>query len=234
MVVLALAGYKGSGKDTAAEFLAKERNYCRYAFADKLKDNVADQYAIDRSWLDDPKMKECAILTRPVVSTDRFTRNVITFMAKEFASESGAKYDHAVFNAETNQLVGIRANTKEKTPLFWSPRALAILEGSSKRSVNPNYWVDIVVGQIYTNHNVSAENVVITDLRYGSEVTRLKEAFGNKLVTARVVRGESTSQDPSERDLDDHDFDYYLYNQGSKDDLYAAVNKLADYCRLMG
>jgi hypothetical protein len=227
MIVLALAGYKGSGKDTAAEFLTKECWFRRLAFADKLKENVAYAYNINRSSLDDPKLKEAPLLSMPVVSTDRFTRNVLVFMAKEFSATTGEKFDHAVFSATTNQLLGVRAKDGKTTPLYWSPRSLAILEGSTKRSVNPNYWVDYVVDQIKDPEVESNRHIVITDLRYKSEVARLKEVFGDSLVTARVVRNESTSEDPSERDLDDHEFDYYLYNQKDKTYFYSELDNLS-------
>lgn len=224
MVVLALAGYRGSGKDTAAEFLIKEWDYRRLAFADKIKENVAYAYNIERSSLDDPKLKDSPLISMPVVSTDRFTRNVLVFMAKEFVATSGEKFDHAVFSSSTSQLLGVRSKDGGTTPLYWSPRALAILEGSTKRAVNPNYWVDYVISQI--NKDLD-QNVVITDFRYKSEAARLKEVFGDNLVTARVVRNDSLSQDPSERDLDDYDFDYYLYNQKSKAEFYSEVNNLS-------
>ena len=227
MIVLALAGYKGSGKDTAAELLTKEWNYRRLAFADKLKQNVANQYNINRSSLDDPKLKDSPLLSMPVVSTDRFTRNVLVFMAKEFAAGTGEKFDHAVFSTTTNQLLGVAAKDGKTTPLYWSPRALAILEGSTKRAVNPNYWVDYVIDQIKDPEVDTNENIVITDLRYKSEVARLKEVFGDNLVTARVVRNDSMSQDPSERDLDDYEFDYYLYNKTGKAEFYSEVNSLS-------
>jgi hypothetical protein len=227
MIVLALAGYKGSGKDTAAEFLTREWNYRRLAFADKLKENVAYAYNINRSSLDDPKLKDSAILSMPVISTDRFTRNTLVFMAKEFAAASGEKFDHAVFSATTNQLLGVRSKDGKTTPLYWSPRSLAILEGSTKRSVNPNYWVDYIINEIKDPEVDTNENIVITDLRYRSEAARLKEVFGDSLVTARVVRDHSMSQDPSERDLDDYEFDYYLYNQKGKAEFYSEVNSLS-------
>jgi hypothetical protein len=144
-------------------------------------------------------------------------------MAKEFVTKTGEKFDHVAFNAETNQLVGVKAKSGESMPLYWSPRSLAILEGSTKRAVNPNYWVDVVVDQI----NKSQSNAVITDMRYKSEAARLKEVFGNELVTARIIREASTSEDPSERDLDDYNFDYYIDNKTTMSNYFDEIMKLA-------
>lgn len=38
MKVIAISGYKPSGKDTSAEILVKDHNFMRVAFADVLKD----------------------------------------------------------------------------------------------------------------------------------------------------------------------------------------------------
>jgi len=48
MKVLWLSGFAGSGKDTVAAILCKKLDYYRVAFADMLKDYVAEKYRFNR------------------------------------------------------------------------------------------------------------------------------------------------------------------------------------------
>lgn len=192
--VVAISAWKGSGKDTAADYLIKEHNFTRFGFADTLKDIVAEQYNIPREHCDNPEFKEKPIKHLPVVTKDKFNELVHSFMSKEL--ESG----------------------------YWTPRALCILEGSVKRSVRTNYWVKRVVDKVNSD---SESLVVISDLRYRSEVDQLKEAFGENLITVRINRFEtSPSEDPSERDLDNYNFDVTIDNKGSLEEFLNKVNNV--------
>jgi cytidylate kinase len=64
-MIVAVSGWKGSGKDTAAKILVEKYGFRRVAFADVLKDMVADQYGIVRSHCDDPAFKEKPIMSMP-------------------------------------------------------------------------------------------------------------------------------------------------------------------------
>jgi hypothetical protein len=59
---------------------------------------------------------------------------------------------------------------------------------------------------------------VISDLRYKSEIKQLRDSAGPSNVLAlRVERFDSSPvTDPSERDLDDWSFDYYINNRESE------------------
>jgi hypothetical protein len=48
MKVVWLSGFAGSGKDTVAAILCKKLDYYRVAFADMLKDYVAEKYGLNR------------------------------------------------------------------------------------------------------------------------------------------------------------------------------------------
>lgn len=213
---------KGSGKDTIGQFLINQYSAKRVSFADPLKDSVAEEFGIDRSSLDDPARKELPILSMPADPKDGFTRMIAEFMVKEFRSEEGKRPNS--FTSSTNQ--GIFCDHHGVVcydTVYWTPRALAILKGSTNRSVRSDYWVNKAFDSI-DNHLKNNQMVVITDLRYKSEVIQLKEKFGDQVVFVRINRHkESQSTDPSERDLDDHKFDYYLDNTGSLDNTYGQV-----------
>lgn len=50
--IVAISGLIGSGKDTAAEYLIQHHRFRKFAFADSLKDSVAQIFSWDRSMLD--------------------------------------------------------------------------------------------------------------------------------------------------------------------------------------
>ena len=208
MKVIALSGYKGSGKDTVATMLS-EYNYQRFSFADALKNQVAKQYDIDRTWLDDVNYKEKPLLRFPVNPTDKFAENIVNFMLGEFRDVNGFSI----------------SDSECQPDLFWTPRALDILEGNAKRAANKDYWVNQIIDKINTS---GCEYVVITDCRYKSEITSLREAFGDNLTTVEVRRyADVASSDPSERDLEGVERDIIINNTKDLDNLLLEVtNKL--------
>lgn len=119
--VIALSGWKQSGKDTTADYLVSEYGYTRVSFAARLKDMVSETYGVPREDLDSPTRKEMPLHNLPVIPTDPFVRTVHTLLHTEL--QSG----------------------------YWTPRALCILEGSMKRSVYSNFWVRSVVQEIAAN-----------------------------------------------------------------------------------
>ena len=56
-IVVLISGFLESGKDTAGNILVKKYGFRRFAFADKLKDEVSTTYGLDRQTLDTPEGK---------------------------------------------------------------------------------------------------------------------------------------------------------------------------------
>jgi len=108
--------------------------------------------------------------------------------------------------------------------LFWTVRALLILEGSVKRAVDPAYWVRQTLSEA-----AKYDKVVISDLRYRSELAQLQQyALEHDItfVSVRVERFESTTcTDSSERDLDDTGFDVVLSNKGTLEQFQNQVQR---------
>lgn len=106
---------------------------------------------------------------------------------------------------------------------YWTPRALCILEGSVKRSVYANYWVRKVVEYMLQD----SHKYVITDMRYCNEADVLKMLIPSTL-TLRVERADHyiTTQDSSERDLDNYKFDRTVHNNGTIPDLFRNIDIL--------
>lgn len=217
-MIVAISGWKGSGKDLIANYLVKHYGAVRIAFADPLKDGVASQYSIPRDSLDRIDQKESPIVSLPVKPQDKFSRMIAEFMFKEFRSINGEVpsdfgYDEAGF-------FGVCG--RDTFPLYWTPRALAILEGSTKRSADANHWVKQAVSQVKPDGLY-----VISDLRYTNEINALHTAAPNQVLVVRVDRFDvSPSSDPSERDLDAFPFPYVLNNRSTTGSLFDQVDSL--------
>jgi hypothetical protein len=222
-MIICFSGLKGSGKDTLAAYLIEKYKAVRVSFADPLKDLVAEEYGIDRASLDDPNRKEKPILTLPVEPKDAFTRMVAEFMYKEFAFADGKKANGFFYFGES--FMGNRTDLGNQE-LYHTPRSLAILKGSTNRVVRSDFWVQKACDAIQDNLD-KGSLVVISDLRYKSEMAQLTERFGKEVVFVRINRHkESTSMDPSEMDLVDSKFDYYIDNSDHLNYTYAQLENL--------
>lgn len=239
MKVVAISAWKNSGKDTAADYLVKNQGFVRVAFADPLKDMVASNYNIPRSSLDDPKVKESALEQYPVLPLDPYALNVSKLMYREFRTIDGHRPSEFFIDRSGAFLGLLESDTPVQ--LYWTPRALAILEGSIKRTVTSQYWVQAAINKIQEQKRINdsgilmskegrskiPSNFVISDLRYVSEVNQLRQVFGKDLVAVRINRFDSVqSDDASERNLDNHKFDVYIDNKGSLEDLYKQLEEL--------
>lgn len=221
MIVL-ISGWKHSGKDTAASWLI-EAGYRRVGFADKLKDMVSSEYGVKREALERQELKELPLLHLPVLSKDKFTKNLHMFLHKEFRTGSGNVPQEIFYDEGGDQMMS-RDQDGHVSGLYWTPRAIAILEGSVKRTVNANHWVERALDGVNTQ-----DNIVISDFRYQSEyeaIKRIADEKGIEVVTLRINRfDESPSNDPSERDLDGFKFDYYIENKSTLEVFKASVTR---------
>jgi hypothetical protein len=221
MKIVAVSGWKFSGKDTVAKYLIDNNGYSRVAFADTLKYMVEDQYpGVTKAMCDNPATKESPLLQYPVLPKDEYSLHLSKFMIGEFRDAKGRRVSDYHID-RSGAFLGLINN--EAVQLYWTPRALCILEGSTKRTVTSDYWVQKAIDEM-NNYNL----VVISDLRYRSEIQQLRQAFGKNLVTVRVNRfDQSPSTDASERDLDNEKFDVVIENKGTLEELFQKVKELA-------
>jgi hypothetical protein len=220
MTVYLLSGYKQSGKDTAANFLVEALDFKRRAFADSLKDDVAVFFNISRKDMDDNSKKESPILIRPVTAYDPFSKMVNEFLVKEFRTNLGEQA--ITYEWADNKLYAIDNDgmVTYASQLYWTPRAACIFVGSVGRSFNANHWVDRALNLTRTK-----DQVVVSDFRYKSEYDRVTALFGKeKVKTIRIDRYDNVnSTDPSERNLDDFEFDIRIENKGTLEDFLNKV-----------
>ena len=220
--VLALSGFKQSGKDTAADYLIEYHSFTRSAFADVLKDMAATEYGVSRSSMDDPTLKEAAIEYLPVSPKDDFSLHLCKYLFKEFRTINGHQVQDYHIDP-SGAFMGVSGRTVEQ--LYWTPRALCILKGSVNRTVTSDYWVAMTIKKIEDSPNKCH---VITDMRYRNELNQLREHFGSQLTTVRIDRFDSTdSTDPSENDLTGSQFDVTITNRGTLEEFTDKLREFA-------
>jgi hypothetical protein len=97
-------------------------------------------------------------------------------------------------------------------------RLLQVLGVGARNTFRDTFWIDELVRTI-----PSDRNIVITDVRFKNEADRIKELGGQ---IWRIERsGVSAVNDHiSEHDLDNWEFDAYIHNNSSLEDLYFAVD----------
>lgn len=243
MKVIAISGWKRSGKDTIAGQLIEAHGFKRVAFADPLKDSVAREYGIPRSHCDDPQYKEAPILHLPLSPKDAFGREAAKLIYKECRTEDG-KTPFEFYIDPSGAFMGVVAynspfvERESVGQLYWTPRALCILKGSINRVVRSDFWVKAAIDEIKnevsmieapdaSGPDTKHTKYVISDLRYKSELGQLRESFGKDLITVRVNRfDDCNSQDASERDLDNGVFDITIENRGTLEELLVKVKEL--------
>lgn len=101
------------------------------------------------------------------------------------------------------------------------------------RAQRPDYWVDFIVDVLTLFDDW--EYVIIPDTRFPNEIEKLKEQEKFDVVHWRVVRTgfdnhltKAQKSHPSETALDDVTPDYFIYNDGTLDNLSATLNKIME------
>lgn len=220
MRIIAIRGYKYSGKDTLADILATKYNYNKISLAEPLKLAVSNEYNVPLQLLNDPKTKDSPLLILPVITKDDFSLYLHKYLLKEFRTATGLMPNN-FYITDSKAFTTLIEGSPE--PLYWTPRALCILKGNSTRAINSNYWPNITINKILNNPNV---NYVIPDLRFKSEIEALKTILKKDLTLVEIKRSINVSNDPSECDLDGYNFDYIIENYGSIEELELKIESL--------
>lgn len=110
------------------------------------------------------------------------------------------------------------------------PRLLQMLGTQLKNIYGENVWVERTLAQIdqHIANNPSAD-IVITDLRFPNEMEALKSRGFTTIRIHRVNR--IIDRDPthiSEIALENAEFDYNIFNNGSMDDYYNSIEQVLD------
>ena len=207
-MIVGIAGFIGSGKDTIADYLITFKGFKRMSYAGPLKDAVAAIFNWDRELLEGT-----------------------THYSREWRDTVDAWW------AE-------RLNIPHLTPRFvlqqWGTEV-------GRRAFHDDIWIASVENKLRT----VKDNIVISDCRFPNELKSIKNAGG---ITIRVTRGNnpewydaalalskgyySAGYPAARKILEEHnvhaseyssvglDYDYYVDNSGTVDELHRKIDSI--------
>lgn len=209
--MILISGWAGAGKDEVAKFFVTHAGFTRFAFADTLKDDVAEATGLPRTLFERP------FKDQPIPS--------------EFLSSSTEpKY----LNVLLKELQSKNKNNKENG----TPRDLLLLHAAKEREKDPDIYARKTVSNIL-NNKCKTKSAVISDwrmMREGEfvkgELLGLKESPSWKILHIRVNRPEIPSPIADiDHELDSFpSFDITISNEGTLEDLWETCNSIFRSC----
>lgn len=219
-----LLGHKSqAGKDTVGEFL-QETGFVRAAFADKLKETVADLYNFTYEQMHG-SLKD--------VEDQRYPNDYDP--THFYLTDSGEQIGFRYYGEEDNLEGNFIPNTDYRP--YLTPRRMLQIFGQQQRALFPDIWAAYVFNTtIPLLVEKGHRNIVITDFRFRNEGAyarkwEAEDPDNRKLLLCKIhrpgVSAESGAGDISEKDLDGYEFDRVIVNDGSLSELREWAIKLA-------
>ena len=205
--VIGFCGFKGSGKDTAADYLCEHHGYEKISLAYPLKTACQKIFGFS---------------------------DQAVFGASQYREEPDSRYTFSGKDpVDGSQLTKVardvrhywqRESDGEWFPQYITPRlALQTLGTEWGRRLYEDIWVDACMNFIRSS---SHSRWVISDVRFMNELAGVQRAGGRVI---RLMRGQRESNHPSELELESIDlseFDHVIMNLGTKKDLYAMLDSV--------
>jgi len=158
--IIGLTGPKGCGKDTVAQLLATHARFSRLAFADALRAEVSEAFAVEGIALTRRDLKEQPV---PHLAIERCTDQGFIGAIVKYLNALDPACD-------------LMAEIKEPR----SPRQIMQWWGTQYRrnTARPDYWTSIVVSRIATQQRGGQYRHVISDVRFANEADAIRSMGG--------------------------------------------------------
>lgn len=203
--LIGFCGFKGSGKDTSADYLIQEYLYEKLSLAYPIKEACKGMFGFPDDHLWGPSsMRE--------IQDDRY----------EFSGKDPTDGSPLTLVKVDLSRWWRRESDGEYFPKNVSPRlALQVLGTEYGRRLCEDIWVNACVNHVRASSN---SRWSIPDVRFKNELAAI-QASGGRVV--RLLRGKRESNHPSELELESiplDAFDFVIDNQGSKEDLFSHLD----------
>lgn len=248
-MIIGLSGLAGSGKDAAADVLINEFNFARIALADPMKRFLSELFQFTDVQLYGPSEER----NKPDKRYPRFDEKFLDSRVAEWHKE---EWHDELEGVPINEYMGLTrdeyAMYVEHGNVYLTPRLCLQMFGTNwGRTCYLDIWAEYAVriakvlldgktictydqrtglSFLTENKSMPKQGVVISDLRYKSEILKIKSA-GGKIV--RIKRGTTLSGDYAQHSseteqltIPDEEFDYIIDNMGTLDDLKNSVRKM--------
>ncbi|MEO5367576.1 MAG: hypothetical protein H7831_14720 [Magnetococcus sp. WYHC-3] len=200
-LVIGIGGKKEVGKDTSAKILVEKYGFRRFAFADPLKEIVAEAFDLSIYDLHDPVMKETKFF-QPFVVDEGYADRLVEQL----------KIHHPITDKQS-----VKIKQSIIGQVFNNRRQILQYVGTDlvRTNVSDSFWVDVFHNQI--KH---IERIVITDMRFPNEREFVRNVLKGKLLLLRRDSKKESGKHASENSLgNDSEYDAVIENTGSIQEL---------------
>ena len=87
--------------------------------------------------------------------------------------------------------------------------------------IDPQIWIELTLGSAK-----KTDNIVLSDVRFRNEAEEIKWRGGQVWRISRIEKDAPINAHRSESDMDSWNFDQYIANNGTIDELHEEINKL--------
>lgn len=221
-----VSDHNGSGYNDLVDYSQVNNGWDTKKFAGKLKDIACLLLGCTREQLEDREFKEKEL------GEEWWKLKYIFIDADGNKSIYYGDYLNRNQNYE-NGFMGYKLFSKAVIKL--TPRKILQLLGTEagREIIHPNLWVNALMNEYDTTdwNPANNSNWVITDMRFSNELKSVKAKDG---ITIRVERQVFDSENPdrqrsihpSETALDNAEFDYVIYNNGTIEELVFKLEQI--------
>lgn len=208
-IVIGIGGEKEVGKDTSARILIEKHGFQRFAFADPLKEVVAEAFQLSIYDLHDPIKKETKFF-RPFILLQDDIERLCTTLA--------IVYPAAMKDVDIGKL-----KFKFTGEVFDTPRQLLQFIGTDfvRGQIKDSFWVDVFHNQIKP-----VPRVIITDMRFPNEREFVSNTLKGRMLLIKRNKNKPKGTHASENSLgSEKEYDAVIENTGSVEELTAEVER---------